>query len=222
MARCELTVEGRGAGRARDEQPALAEAGARGLHAETWGIAPHPRAPASTTRRRTAALLAALALAAAAPAGCGGGSSSSSTTATTAKTTATPPVAEPPPNAEEGTVFVSLGSAGGLGQVLVDSAGHTLYAFSRDGGGKSACEGACARSWPPLLVEHGEPEPSNGTSASRLGTITRPDGARQVTYAGRPLYGFTGDKQPGEANGNGTSAFGGTWSALKGNGTPAG
>jgi predicted lipoprotein with Yx(FWY)xxD motif len=156
-------------------------------------------------------------------AGCGGGSSSSSTTATeAAKTTAAPPVAKPPPNAEEGTVFVSLGSAAGLGQVLVDSEGHTLYAFSGDGGETPTCEAACAKAWPPLLDENGEPEPSNGTSAARLGTVTRPDGTQQVTYAGHPLYAFDGDKQPGEANGNGSTAFGGTWTALKGSGSPAG
>ncbi len=154
-------------------------------------------------------------------AGCGGGSSSSPESSSSPATT-TPPVAKPPPNAEEGTVFVSLGSAAGLGQVLVDSEGHTLYAFSVDGGGSSACEGACAKAWPPLLVKHGEPEPSNGAAASRLGTITRPDGDRQVTYASHPLYSFTGDKKPGEANGDGSTAFGGTWTPLKGSGAPAG
>jgi predicted lipoprotein with Yx(FWY)xxD motif len=170
---------------------------------------------------RRAAIAATLAVAALVGAGvlagCGGGSGSSSTTPTVAEPTSTPPVAKPPPNAEEGTVFVSLGSAAGLGEVLVDSAGHTLYAFSGEG-----CEGACAKSWPPLLDERGEPQPSNGTGAARLGTIVRPDGTRQVTYAGHPLYRFGGDEQPGEANGNGRSAFGGTWTALKGNGTPAG
>ncbi|HEY5332604.1 MAG TPA: hypothetical protein VIJ21_03590 [Solirubrobacterales bacterium] len=158
--------------------------------------------------------------------GCGGGGSSSSSgsASTAAKTTATEtvPVPKPPPNAEEGTVFVSLGSVAGLGQVLVDSEGHTLYAFSKDSGTSSACTGACAKAWPPLLVADGEPEPSNGASASRLGTITLADGTRQATYAGRPLYSFTGDKQPGQANGNGSTAFGGTWSALKGSGVPAG
>jgi predicted lipoprotein with Yx(FWY)xxD motif len=158
--------------------------------------------------------------------GCGGGSSSSngsgSTSTKSTTTTPLPPVAKPPPNAEEGTVFVSLGSAAGLGQVLVDSEGHTLYAFGGDSPQASTCEGACAKAWPPLLDEGGEPQPSNGAAASRLGTITRADGSRQVTYAGHPLYAFSGDKQPGEANGNGSTAFGGTWSALKGSGTPAG
>jgi predicted lipoprotein with Yx(FWY)xxD motif len=155
-------------------------------------------------------------------AGCGAGSSAGSGSSSTAKATTTVPAAEPPPNAEEGTVFVSLGSAAGLGQVLVDSEGHTLYAFSGDGEGTPTCEGACAKAWPPLLVEQGEPEPSNGAGASRLGTVKRADGTRQVTYAGHPLYSFSGDRSPGQANGNGSTAFGGTWEALKGSGAPAG
>jgi predicted lipoprotein with Yx(FWY)xxD motif len=159
-------------------------------------------------------------------AACGGGSSSSSsgssTTGASSTKTATTPIVTAPPNAEEGTVFVSLGSAAGLGQVLVDSEGHTLYAFSGDTAGAATCEGACERAWPPLLIEGGEPHPSNGTSAARLGTIERPDGERQVTYSGHPLYRFAGDKSPGQAKGDGDGAFGGTWTALKGNGTPAG
>jgi predicted lipoprotein with Yx(FWY)xxD motif len=174
--------------------------------------------------RRGAALVAAAVLLIAIVAGCGGGSSSSSSEATTsAKTTSTLPTPpKPPPNAEEGTVFVSLGSAKGLGEVLVDSEGRTLYAFSGDKGGAPSCEGACAKAWPPLLDENGEPQPSNGTGAARLGTVEREDGTTQVTYAGHPLYSFGGDKAPGDANGNGSSAFGGTWSALEGNGEPAG
>jgi predicted lipoprotein with Yx(FWY)xxD motif len=171
--------------------------------------------------RRAAALLAAAVLIVVLVAGCGGGSSSSSTTSTAAKTTSTPAPPKPPPNAEEGTVFVSLGSANGLGEVLVDSEGHTLYAFSGDAGEAATCEGACAKAWPPLIDESGEPQPSNGTGAARLGTIKRADGTTQVTYSGHPLYEFGGDKAPGEANGNGQSAFGGTWTALKGNGEPA-
>jgi predicted lipoprotein with Yx(FWY)xxD motif len=164
-----------------------------------------------------------VAVLAAVVAGCGGGSSSSAgTSSAKSKTTSLPPVAKPPPNAEEGTVFVSLGNAAGLGQVLVDSEGHTLYAFSADGTEESTCEGACEKSWPPLLIANGEPHPSNGTSAARLGTIERADGTRQVTYAGRPLYTDAADKQPGEANGQGASAFGGTWTTLKGSGAPAG
>jgi predicted lipoprotein with Yx(FWY)xxD motif len=171
-------------------------------------------------RRLAAALIVALALAS-----CGGGGSSSTSGSTAeaphpAKTTPPPP--KPPPNAEEGSVFVSLGSAAGLGEILVDSEGHTLYAFSNDSTSESTCEGACAKAWPPLLIAHGEPHPSNGAGASRLGTLDRADGTRQVTYAGHPLYSYSGDKQPGEANGDGSAAFGGTWTPLKGSGAPAG
>jgi predicted lipoprotein with Yx(FWY)xxD motif len=156
-------------------------------------------------------------------AGCGEGGSSSDSSSTAKTTTSSSlPAPKPPPNAEEGTVFVSLGSAAGLGLVLADSEGHVLYAFSKDTPEASACEGACAKAWPPLLVEKGEPEPSNGASAARLGTIDRGDGSRQVTYAGHPLYTYTGDKSPGQARGDDVSAFGGTWTALKGSGTPAG
>ncbi|MFT3863576.1 MAG: hypothetical protein QM729_04830 [Solirubrobacterales bacterium] len=154
-------------------------------------------------------------------AGCGGGSSSSSTAASTTNSS-TLPAPTPPPNAEEGTVFVSLGSVSGLGQVLVGPEGHTLYAFSGDSAKAATCEGACAKAWPPLLDESGEPQPSNGAGASRLGTITRADGSKQVTYAGHPLYSYSGDTKPGEADGDGKSSFGGTWTALKGSGAPAG
>ncbi len=100
-----------------------------------------------------------IAVATALLAGCGGGGSSSSSS-TAAKTTTSaklPAPPKPPPNAEEGTVFVSLGNAAGLGLVLADSEGHVLYSFSKDTPGASACEGACAKAWPPLLVEEGEP-----------------------------------------------------------------
>jgi predicted lipoprotein with Yx(FWY)xxD motif len=176
------------------------------------------------SRGRSAALLAAVVIGAGLLAGCGGGSSSTSagSTAKSTTTTSLPKPPKPPPNAEEGTVFVSLGSAAGLGEILVNSEGRTLYAFSGDNPQESTCEGACEKAWPPLLVAAGEPQPSNGTSGAKLGTIERADGTRQVTYAGHPLYSFTGDKSPGQANGNGSAAFGGTWSALNASGAPAG
>jgi len=116
---------------------------------------------------------------------------------------------------------VSLGNATELGMVLVDSKGMTLYDFHKDKGGKSACYGACAQAWPPLITE-GEPQVGNGASSSQLGTVERKDGTTQVTYAGHPLYTFVEDKKPGEANGNDVSAFGAQWYALKGSGEEAG
>ncbi|HEX5608773.1 MAG TPA: hypothetical protein VFX45_01635 [Solirubrobacterales bacterium] len=170
------------------------------------------------------ALVAALAIA-----GCGGDdgsgssgsetSSSSSSSAYGGKSGAyAPPTAAP--NAEKGTTFVSLGNAGDLGLVLVDSKGFTLYDFHKDKGTKSSCYGACAEGWPPLLTE-GAPEPSNGAMANMLGTTKRTDGTTQVTYNGHPLYTFAGDTKPGEANGNDVDAFGAEWYALQGSGEEA-
>ena len=112
---------------------------------------------------------------------------------------------------------VSLGDVSDLGMVLVDSNGMTLYDFHKDKGGESSCYGACAEAWPPLLT-NGEPRAEDGASAGKLGTTERKDGTTQVTYAGHPLYTFTGDKGPGEANGNDVDAFGAEWYALQGNG----
>jgi predicted lipoprotein with Yx(FWY)xxD motif len=155
-------------------------------------------------------------------AGCGGGSGSTSPGTSPAAAPGGGQTTTVAPNPEESSAaFVSLGSAPKLGLVLVDSDGRTLYGFEGDGGGRSSCYGACARAWPPLLTE-GAPQPSNGTSAAKLGTTHRKDGRTQVTYAGHPLYAYSGDHGPGEANGEGAAAFGGRWFALKGSGRPAG
>ncbi len=116
---------------------------------------------------------------------------------------------------------VSASTASGVGKVIVDSKGLTLYDFHKDKGGKSACYGACATSWPPLLSE-GKPQAGEGAMASKLGTVERNDGTMQVTYAGHPLYTFVEDKKPGEANGNDVSAFGAQWYALLPSGEEAG
>ena len=116
-----------------------------------------------------------------------------------------------------------MASAAGVGRVLVDSEGMTLYYFGKDkqGGGESACYGACAAGWPPLTTE-GKPVAGEGATASKLGTIERKDGTTQVTYAGRPLYTYVGDTKPGEANGTGSKAFGASWYPLHANGEKAG
>ncbi|MGB7588318.1 MAG: hypothetical protein WBM00_06380 [Solirubrobacterales bacterium] len=120
-----------------------------------------------------------------------------------------------------GSGAVATGSASGVGTVLVDSNGMTLYYFEKDEGGKSACNGACASAWPPLTTS-GAPKTMAGAEASKLGTTTRSDGATQVTYAGWPLYTYTADTAPGEANGTDVKAFGGSWYPLHPNGEKAG
>jgi predicted lipoprotein with Yx(FWY)xxD motif len=106
----------------------------------------------------------------------------------------------------------------GLGTILVDSQGHTLYLFKKDSSTTSACSGECAAAWPPLLAA-GKPTIANGANASLAGTITRPDGTKQVTYGGHPLYLFVKDENPGETNGEGVTAFGAAWFAVSPAGT---
>jgi predicted lipoprotein with Yx(FWY)xxD motif len=105
----------------------------------------------------------------------------------------------------------------GLGKILVDSKGRTLYLFKHDSGKKSRCSGACAAAWPPLRAS-GKPTAGSGARASMLGTTKRSDGKPQVTYNGHPLYRFQGDKKPGDTNGQGINAFGGLWWAVSSSG----
>jgi predicted lipoprotein with Yx(FWY)xxD motif len=135
-------------------------------------------------------------------AGCGGGSSSTSTTSN---------AGESSPASGGGTV--STAEVGGLGTVLVDSEGMTVYEFAKDQGTTSSCYGACEQGWPPVIAE-GKPSAGEGAMSSQLGTTKRKDGTMQVTYAGHPLYTFAGDSAPGEANGNESTAFGGKWSVM--------
>ena len=74
----------------------------------------------------------------------------------------------------------------GLGSVLVNAKGHTVYLFARDKNGKSACAGSCAKFWPPLL-SHGKPSVGAGLKESLVGTTKRSNGTRQVMYNRHPL-----------------------------------
>jgi predicted lipoprotein with Yx(FWY)xxD motif len=107
---------------------------------------------------------------------------------------------------------VSVASSS-LGKIIVDSRGRTLYLFEKDTRGHSACSGTCAMYWPPLITR-GKPIAGHGLKKSLLGTIRRANGARQVTYAGHPLYRYVLDTKPGETNGEGLQDFGAGWDAL--------
>ena len=104
-----------------------------------------------------------------------------------------------------------------LGRIIVDARGRTLYLFEKDTRRQSACSGACAAYWSPLLT-HGKPTAGGGVKRSLLGIIRRANGTKQVTYAGHPLYRFALDTKPGQTNGEGRQDFGAGWDAL----TPAG
>ena len=140
-----------------------------------------------------------------------GGSESSESTSKSAATT----------ESGGGTAaLVSATTVPKLGTVIVDSKGFTLYDFHKDKGGKPSCYGPCAKVWPPLLTE-GKPQTGEGAMAAKLGTTKRKDGSVQVTYAGWPVYTYTADQKPGEANGNDIDSFGAEWYALQPNGAEA-
>jgi predicted lipoprotein with Yx(FWY)xxD motif len=147
------------------------------------------------------AAAAAILLAALAIAGCGGGGDG--------EATASP---APPRTASGGPATVGLATTG-LGKVLVDSQGRTIYLFKKDSGTRSACSGACASAWPPVRA-NGKPTVGGGANASLVGTTMRSDGMPQVTYNGHPLYLYQGDQKPGDTTGQGSTGFGAAWWAL--------
>lgn len=146
---------------------------------------------------------------------CGGTSSPGYGSYGSSPSASTSAASSPAGAAQGATVAVAANAQ--LGQILVDSKGMTLYLFQKDSGTTSACYGACASAWPPLLTS-GTPQVGSGANASLLGTTKRTDGTTQVTYAGHPLYYFVRDHNPGDATGQGVNGFGGLWYAV----TPAG
>jgi|1186.fasta_scaffold182288_2 predicted lipoprotein with Yx(FWY)xxD motif len=101
----------------------------------------------------------------------------------------------------------------GLGTIIVDGKGRTLYAFGHDLKNKSRCSGPCAQNWPPAAAPP-KPAVAKGIAKSKLKVIKRGDGSRQLSYAGHPLYRFSLDSARGDTNGQNVTAFGGTWHAL--------
>jgi predicted lipoprotein with Yx(FWY)xxD motif len=103
------------------------------------------------------------------------------------------------------------------GPILFDGRGHALYAFTRDPRGRrSTCYGSCAKAWPPYVVR-GSLTSGVGARRSLLGTVRRRNGARQVTYAGRPLYYYVGDGRL-QVRCQNVDEFGGLWLVLRGSG----
>lgn len=149
--------------------------------------------------------IAALAVLAAAAAGCGSSSSTTSQTKSSA-----------PAVSSSGSVSVKSSA---LGPIVVDGSGRTLYMFAKDTAGKSNCSGSCASIWPPFATT-GAPSAGKGVTASKLTVIMRPDGSRQVVYAGHPLYRYSGDSSAGSVSGQNLNTFGSTWHVLSGSGQP--
>jgi predicted lipoprotein with Yx(FWY)xxD motif len=105
-----------------------------------------------------------------------------------------------------------------LGSILTTSSGFTLYEFTRDRGAENSCVKihGCAQAWPALETS-GRPAAGAGVKASLLSTIRIAGGAKQVTYAGHPLYTFSEDTR-GATDYVGVAAFGGDWDALSASG----
>jgi predicted lipoprotein with Yx(FWY)xxD motif len=137
--------------------------------------------------------------AAAAPASPAGASSPSAAASSPAAAAA---------GASGGTVITTAKSSAGT--FLTTGSGKAVYLWVKDTGDMSNCTGACAGAWPPVTTT-GTATATGGAKASDIGTITRSDGTKQVTYDGHPLYYFSGDSGPGTATGQGSDGFGAKW-----------
>ena len=150
-------------------------------------------------------------------AGCGSSSNSSTTTSNGSASTATQAAATP--TTSNAAATTSAGSGGvvitvkhGKPGTMLAAGPHrlTVYLFEGDKGSTSGCTGACASAWPPVTTS-ATVTGAGGANAAMLGTITRSDGTKQVTYNGHPLYLFAQDKDAGDAYGQGVKAFGADW-----------
>ncbi len=106
-----------------------------------------------------------------------------------------------------------------LGSILATSSGFTLYEFTRDHSSADTCVhiSGCSETWPALQTS-GRPTAGPGVKSSLLSTTRLPGGKTQVTYAGHPLYLYSGDSGPGETSYVGETAFGGRWYAVSASG----
>jgi len=148
-------------------------------------------------------------------AACSSGSSSSSTGAASSSPAGASAPSSAAASGSGATVITTASSSGNT--FLTDGSGRAVYLWTKDTGGTSACTGACAGAWPPVTTT-GTATASGSAKASDLGTITRSDGSKQVTYDGHPLYYFSGDTGAGTATGQGSDGFGAKWWLV----TPAG
>jgi predicted lipoprotein with Yx(FWY)xxD motif len=133
--------------------------------------------------------------------------------APSASAAAESPAAESP--AAGGAAAVNVGETS-LGSILVDGAGRTLYIFTADSGGQSACYDDCAKAWPILASDGNPPALGAGLDAADFATIERTDGTTQVTFKSMPLYYFQGDQAAGDVNGQGLNE---KWYVVTADGT---
>jgi len=173
------------------------------------------------------ATLSALALAGVLSGCAGGGTSTSpaSTAGTTTGSAAPPAASTSAPATSASTTAGGPGSAAAsaelktaatkAGQVVVDAKGMSVYFYTKDtkDSGKSACTGSCIAAWPPVLA--GSDAPAVEGVTGKVGTIATPEGKKQVTINGMPVYYYVKDKAPGDVTGQGV---GSVWYLVNPNG----
>jgi predicted lipoprotein with Yx(FWY)xxD motif len=155
-------------------------------------------------------------------AGCSSGANNAatatSTTTTAVATTTTTAASTTTTSSGPAPVYqVKTGVVNGLGTVLVNGLGFTLYVFAPDmQSGKSTCYAECAKAWPPLVLPSGvtQAPAGSGVKQALLGTTVRTDGTVQVTYNKWPLYGWVVDSTPGQATGQAINNLGGLWYVI--------
>jgi predicted lipoprotein with Yx(FWY)xxD motif len=112
----------------------------------------------------------------------------------------------------------STATVSGLGTVLVDAKGHTVYVLTADGKTNAPCEDSsgCTKIWPDLPFPNGTTSANAGTGvqASLLGSMKESDGQTYPTYNHWLMYEYTTDTGPAQGHGEGIKSFGGTWYAL--------
>ena len=159
--------------------------------------------------------LAILALSAALTA-CGGSTGTAPETTSPAVTEGSPPASAtapaasvtPPSATQESAAVDLMTAASSAGEIVVDAKGMSVYFFTKDvkDSGTSACTDACLAAWPPVTTAAETPQVEGVTGT--VGTITTPDGAKQVTLNGLPLYYFAKDTKAGDILGQGVN---GVW-----------
>jgi predicted lipoprotein with Yx(FWY)xxD motif len=160
------------------------------------------------TVNKTIPLAAVAAAATLIAAGCGSSTKTESTAAGSAGATTSPASSSSPSAAALSSKSTSLGTI-----LVAGPKQMTVYLFEGDKGTTSACSGGCASVWPPVTASASS-QVGGGLEASKLGTTTRSDGTKQLTYAGHPLYYFAQDTEAGQTKGQGINSFGAHWYVL--------
>lgn len=154
-------------------------------------------------------------------AGCGSSSSSSSSSSATSTSSAPAPASSTSAATSSSSsptaasVKIAAKTIPGLGPVLVNAQGRTLYTFAPDKAKKVTCVGGCAAIWPPVKLAAGaKAAPSGAVKASLVGSDPDPSGGQVVTYAGWPLYLYVADTAPGAHAGQALNLNGGLWYVI--------